>query len=226
MKKIIISISCLLACICLYGQVNENGFVFRLDGNYNATTTSNALQYVNAYNAKSKNGNASVSIGYLHRHWLLGLGFEYNHSKTETVGSLVAFSTSTSAFTEKNDISLNSYGQILYTNYYLPVWNSLYFTPGFYLGYGNIKGNNSRYVASTTTEPWSVQLRSYEDKISSCYFYMQLSPELAWFFSNHFGLYLQMGGLGISAVDFDWSNSSKQINFNPSFWKLGLLFKI
>ncbi|MCL1941953.1 MAG: hypothetical protein FWF54_00140 [Candidatus Azobacteroides sp.] len=55
---------------------------------------------------------------------------------------------------------------------------------------------------------------------------MQLSPELTCFFSNHFGLNIQMGGLGISIVDSDWSNSSKQINFNPAFWKLGILFKL
>lgn len=69
-------------------------------------------------------------------------------------------------------------------------------------------------------------LRFYRQDISMPYFYAQLSPELTWFFSTRFGLNLQMGGLGINIIDSDWKNSTKQLNFNPSFWKLGVVFKI
>jgi len=241
MYKTILLAICLFAGIYLYGQVNENGFVIRLNGNYNETTTSNMLQYVNVYNAVTKNGNVSLSTGYIiHQHWLFGLDFEYNHNKTTTEGMLLERSSSgANVFLEQGKVSLNMYGGIFYTSYYLPIYRNLYFTPGFYLSYGAIKGNYSGLTISASSYPtdssWQLissqdqsgtSLYSYGNKISSCYFYMQLSPELTWFFSKHFGLNIQMGGLGINVVDFDWSNSSKQINFNPSFWKLGILFKI
>ena len=83
MNKIILLIAALSIAGQLSGQINETGFVFRLNGNYNETTTSNALRYINKYEAESKNGSVSLSAGYLHKHWLFGLGFEYNHNKTE-----------------------------------------------------------------------------------------------------------------------------------------------
>ena len=120
----------------------------------------------------------------------------------------------------------------------MPVWRNLYFTPGFYLGYGTIGGNNTGTVAYRTllnpipefqlTEGDSPTSYAggYEIKISSNYFYVQLSPELTWFFSNRIGLNIQTGRLGINVIDSDWRNSSKQINFNPSFWKLGIILKL
>ena len=226
-------IVCFWAGICLYGQVNSNGFVFRFDGNYNETTTSNALQSVIGYNAKTKNGSASLSAGYLYNRWLISLGFDYNHNKTDALGQFASLTSSaTSVFAEQSAVSLNSYGGVLSANYFLPVWRNLYFTPGFYLGYGTIGGSNSGLLASATYSTGdfvsgsSSYAQEYDNIISSHYFYMQLSPELTWFFTNHFGLNIQMGGLGINVIDSDWRNSNKQINFNPSLWKFGIIFKI
>ena len=248
MCKTILLAAGLFTAICLYGQENENGFIFRLDGNYNETATSNALQYVNAYNAESRNGNVSVSAGYLYQHWRVGLGFEYNRSKSTILGELVeerpiavsetGLSVMSSIFLEQNAVRLNSYGGLFSVNRYLPVWRNLYFTPGFYLGYGRITGNYTGtvvlYQGLLSPIPGILYdlsdmqnyAGSYEQDISQSYFYMQLSPELTWFFSKHFALNIQMGGAGIDVIDFEWSNSSKQINFNPSFWKLGIVFKI
>lgn len=119
MNKTILLTCTLLVSVCLYGQVNENGFVIRLNGNYNEENSGNTLQYVNAYNVKSKNGNVSITAGYLYQHWLFGLGFEYNHSKTESRGELLELSnsvaggtstTNMSLFMEQNIVPLNMYG--------------------------------------------------------------------------------------------------------------------
>jgi len=238
MNKKILLAACLFTGIHLHGQVNETGFVLRLTGNYSETATNNALQYVNGYKAKNKNGNISVSAGYMHRHWLYGLGFEYNHDKTMAVGSLYTRQSDSEAsvFMEQGEVKLNGYGGIGYASYYLPIYRNLYFTPSFYLGLGNKKGDYSGIVASASSLPtdqilyWSSgpspYASGYEDKISMDYFYMQISPELTWFFSNRWGINLQLGGLKFDMSDFDWSNSIKQINFNPTFWKLGILFKL
>jgi hypothetical protein len=244
MNKTILLISSLLAGICLYGQTSKNGLVIRLDGNYNETATDNRLQYVNQYNAKSKNGNFLLSAGYKYGNWLWGLGFEYARNKTETNGQLFEYlrisemEIRTFAFAEQSTVTLNTYGGTFYVSRYLPIGRNLYFTPGFYLGYGKIKGDYSGTSMSaipystssasdlSTSTVGSVDIVNYERPVSVPYFYMQLSPELTWFFSNRFGLNLQMGGLGISVVDFKWKESTKQINFNLSLWKLGILFKI
>jgi len=175
------------------------------------------------------------------------LGFEYNRSKSEIFGLLydlryeensvseVPRKKRENIFYEGTENTLNGYGGVFYVSRYLPIWRKLYFTPAFYLGYGSIKGDCSmRYLSVDLIELFpqisstfpSFPFSSYENKISSDYFYMQLSPELTWFVSNHFGLNVQMGGMGINVVDFDWKNNRKQINFNPSFWKLGIVFKI
>ena len=247
MQKTILLAICLFTGIYLHGQVNENGFVIRLDGNYNETTANNALQYVNSYNSKSKNGSVTASLGYMYRHWLFGLGFEYNHSKSDVQGGLYekigindgnGASLDNSVFNinvlnELSAVTSNSYGGMLYVNRYIPLYRNLYFTPGFYLGYGTIKGNYSGAMATasfiTNTilyGPSEPIYETYDQKTSSPYFYMQLSPELTWFFSNHFGLSVQMGGAGIGVVDSDWKNSAKQIDFNPALWKLGLIYKL
>jgi hypothetical protein len=238
MNKMIFLVVGLLSGVYLHGQVNSNGFVFRIDGNYNETTINSALSSVTGYNAKSKNGSVSISAGYLDRYWLFSLGFEYSHNKTDALGMLkVPTQTTTFLLSEQNIISLNSYGGVLGVNYFLPVWRNLYFSPGFHLGYGTIGGDNSNFIVSTSIPNTYDQFvvseidsrlyaSTYESKISSSYFSMQLSPELTWFFSNHLGLTLQAGGFGIRVVDSDWCNSDKQINFNPSFWKLGIIFKI
>jgi len=228
--------------IYLHRQINSNGFVFRLNGNYNETNTDNMLHNINAYSAVSKTGNVSLSAGYMRQHWLFGLGFEYSRNKTIADGTLYErlydeqSRIVTTAFREQSEVTLNMYGGMFYTNYYLSIYRNLYFTPGFYLGCGHIKGNYSRLTGARQLifkeeNSLSVYLKEtpitdYEGKISSNYFYTQLSPELTWFFSNRFGLNLQAGGLGIDVIDSDWRNASKQINFNPSFWKLGILFKL
>ena len=233
--------------IYLHKQINSNGFVFRLNGNYNETNTDNMLQNINAYSAVNKTGNVSLSAGYMRQHWLFGLSFEYSRNKTIADGvssyKQLLFDEQQSkivmsASRERSNVTSNMYGGMLYTNYYLPIYRNLYFTPGFYLGYGHIKGDYSGLAASrlliVDNNSSSIYLSNatgtlntaYEGKISSNYFYTQLSPELTWFFSNRFGLNLQAGGLGINVIDSDWRNASKQINFNPSFWKLGILFKL
>ena len=234
MHKIILLATCFFAGLCLYGQESESGFVIRLDGNYNETTSSNMLQFINANNTVNKGGNVSLSAGYMYKHWLFGLGFEYSREKATASGLLY---DQASASMEQSKATLNMYGGMLYTNYYFQIYRNLYFTPGFYIGYGNIKGDYSGTVASLPSAsdymidyPLDGSAGSsyyeYRKEISSNYFYMQLSLELVWFFSNRFALNAQLGGLSIGVIDFDWSNSSKQINFNPSFWKLGILFKI
>ena len=257
MQKTILLVICLFTGIHLYGQVNENGFVIRLDGNFNETTTGNTLQYVNSYDFKSKNRSISASLGYMYRHWLFGLGFEYNRNKSDVQGGLFqelgydgygeygyGYGSSPenpilniNSSYELGTVTLNSYGGMLYANRYIPLYHNLYFTPGFYLGYGAIKGNYSGDIVTSSFVSFpndyisygslqSMKYETYEQNTSFPYFYMQLSPELTWFFSNHFGLSVQMGGIGITVVDSDWRNSSKQIDFNPSLWKLGLIFKM
>jgi len=249
MRKTFLLIACLFTGIYLHGQVAENGFVIRLNGNYNETAAGNILKYINSYDVKSKDGNMSVSAGYMYRHWLFGLGFEYNRNKSEAQGGLYerfyyydeSYTPENPAskiryFVESSEFKLNSYGGIFYVSRYLPIYRNLYFTPGFYLGYGTINGNQSGTMASISTEDYppltfhpyyrDTYITSFEEDISLPYFYMQVSPELTWFLSNRLGLNVQMGGLGINVIDSDWRNSSKQINFNPSYWKLGIFFKI
>jgi Ser-tRNA(Ala) deacylase AlaX len=45
-KTILLLVTCLFAGICLYGQESENGFVIRLDGNYNETAASNTQIHI------------------------------------------------------------------------------------------------------------------------------------------------------------------------------------
>ncbi|MDR1610337.1 MAG: hypothetical protein LBS08_02365 [Candidatus Symbiothrix sp.] len=238
MKKTILLINCIFAIACSYGQVSDNGLVIRLDGNYNETSNSNLLQSVNSYSAASKEGGFLLSAGYKYRNWVWGLGFEYTRSKTEALGQLFEFTEEAleAAFAEQSAVTLNAYGGALYVSRYVPIWRNLYFTPGFYLGYGRVNGDYSGTVISIATIPVPAYaglssvtkpiVRGYEQSNDVPYFYTQLSPELTWFFSDHFGVNLQTGGLGITVVDSDWENSAKQVNFNPSLWKLGIVIKL
>ncbi len=238
MNKTLLLICSFFACIYLQGQTSGH-FIIRLDGNYNENSNANALQWVNSYEATTKNGEISLSVGYLYHKWLFGAGFEYGHMKTNSQGGLyyqmqgITFADTQESFIsiEMASLSMNSIGGKLYTSYYLPLCKNLYFTPAFYVGLGKIKGTNSSVIfsdrdlnedgiLSTSSSLWE-----YERDISNPYLAMQLSPELTWFFSDHFGINLQTGGFGFMVVDYDWENSTKQINFNPANWNLGVLLK-
>jgi len=240
-NKTFFLIGFLLVSFYSYAQMCDSCFVFRLDGAYNESTTNNALSY-NYNGAKSKNGGVFLSVGRVFKRWGIGAGFEYNRNKTEAIAQFYKPSETTATLlAEDRTVTLNMYGGALYVTHYLPVWRNLYFTPGFYVSYGVIKGDSEgifiskeKYPTTVLSEPayqnWTlgspVFVTGYKQDISMTYFYMQLSPELTWLFSTHFGLNLQMGGFRIDVLDSDWKNSTKQINFNPSFWKLGILFKV
>ena len=226
-----------LISFCSYGQICDSCFVFRLNGAYNESATNNALSY-NYNGAKSKNGGVFLSVERVFKCWGIGAGFEYNRNKTEAIAQFYKPSETTATLlAEDRTVTLNMYGGALYITHYLPVWRNLYLTPGFYLGCGAIKGDSEGVFISTSSYPTTITdnpdyqnstnfVTGYKQDISMIYFYMQLSPELTWLFSTHFGLNLQMGGFRIDVLDSDWKNSTKQINFNPSFWKLGILFKV
>ncbi len=65
---------------------------------------------------------------------------------------------------------------------------------------------------------------SNERRTETDYFSTRLIPELTWFFSSKFGLYLTLGGIEYSILDWKSNNSQWDINFNPSHWILGIQF--
>lgn len=57
------------------------------------------------------------------------------------------------------------------------------------------------------------------------YFGIDIIPELSFFISSRFSLYLGLGGISYSLLDWETEQSNWSINFNPTYWKTGLKIK-
>ena len=53
-------------------------------------------------------------------------------------------------------------------------------------------------------------------------FSVEILPELTYFISSKIGLFLGLGGIGYSIVDWESDKSGWLVNFNPTYWEFGL----
>ncbi|MFA6377875.1 MAG: hypothetical protein WCW63_04530, partial [Acholeplasmataceae bacterium] len=123
--------------------------------------------------------------------------------------------------------------------YYLHVIDRLYLNMNLKVGYGRYSNKiysnyiwipniemNEGVITQMTQIAGHTEIRSWESDDYYSYFGSSLSPEINYFFSEKFGLYLGFGGIEYAILDWNKDQSSWNVNFNPNYWRLGIKFKI
>jgi hypothetical protein len=190
------------------------------------TTSENGVT-TNQNDTQGKYLSIGGSVGFfLTNRLIAGVGLDYNWGK-EIRYNLLSFNGFTQA--EETFVKSKIFLPNFYLGYYYPITNKLFFNTNLKFSYGKLKSEVNTSYGGYSTSNTSTSL-SYITSVSQDseynYFSFKVSPELTYFISAGFGLYLGLGGIEYTAIDWKKDNSSWTVNFNPSYWRLGIKVKL
>jgi hypothetical protein len=232
MKKNVLIAFIVFSTLDLFGQISKGKYIISLEGNYMKSNAENGV----TTNLSSLNGqylNIGFSYGgFFSDHFVFGVGFDYNWVKEARYNKLYVNNI---IQLEKMDIKSNVFLPNIYLGFYFQIISKLYFNTNLKISYGIIKSDYETISAGSVNtisdsisiidnnEPF---LRSSTKESKSGYFSSQISPELTYFVSPKFGLFLGLGKIEYSVIDWKKESSNWVVNFNPSYWKFGLKVNI
>lgn len=228
MKKSVIIVLIVFSTMDLFGQINKGDIIISFDGNYMNTKTENGVT-TNLSSTKGQYLSIGSSFGYFFSNqFIMGIGLNYDWGK-ETRANKLYFNNFVQE--EVMDITSNVILPNIYLGYYFPITSKLSFNTNLKLSYGVIKSDYSTlyagagsFITDSVINTNSNYFRGSEKQSKTDYFSTQICPELTYFISSKFSICLGLGGLEYSLID--WKKEKWIVNFNPSYWKFGIKFKI
>ena len=226
MKKIVLFAFMAMISTNLFSQMEKGSLTFLLDGHYMKTSSSAGV----STNYTATDGDyvsfaPSVAYG-LTNHLTIGIGVDYERDKEERYNHLYF-----NHFAQAEMMHIKSKALLpsLYLGYHHPLTNKLFIGSTMKFSYGEVKtsyqttyaGVEELTVIDELNEAPNIYVRSIESETKTDYFRVRLYPELTYFLSERFGLLLGLGGIEYSLHDWEQDTSSWQVNFNPSYWRLG-----
>lgn len=227
----------ILSSIDLFAQLNKGNIIINIDGNYQKSNTESGIS-VNFTGVKGQYLSLSPSIGYcFSNQWLIGFGIDFNVVNEDRVNVLyfnLALQQTQSNIKSKivvPKINLSYNYQIISNMYLSAVLN---------VGIGRIKTETntiyafrSNKIGGAIDQTDTVSLpnsNNYNSGLNSTYQYdyfsTTLSPEILYFIKPRFGIYLGLGGIEYSMIDWKNDNSYFALNFNPKYWRIGIKVRI
>jgi hypothetical protein len=237
MKKNAFIILLILSSIDLFAQFNKGNVIVNFDGNYQKTNNESGVS-TNQTSIKGQYLSLSPSIGYcFSNQWLIGFGIDYNLSKEDRINGI--FFNLAIQQTETN-IKSKVFMPNINLSYNCQIINNLYLSAVLKLGIGTINTETktvyayrSSFIGNAIPQTDTVSLsniNNYNSGFNSThqfdYFNSSLSPEIIYFIKPKFGIYLGLGGLEYSMIDWKNDNSNFAVNFNPNFWRIGIKVRL
>lgn len=231
MKRKILIVLIVFSTLNLFAQFKKGDIIISADGNYIKTNIGTGVT-TNLDFTKGQYLNLGTSIGtFITNKLIVGVGLDYNWGK-ETKKNLLNFNdfTQEEIMTVKSNVVL----PYIYLGYYQRIADKLYFSTILRFSYGNVKseytttyaGMSILNLSSGSTNSSNNYSRGSGGTSESDYFGTEACPELTYFVSTKLGLCLGLGGIKYSMTDWKTGNSNWTINFNPTYWKLGIKIKI
>ena len=220
MKKIILFAFMGLISTNLFSQMEKGSFTFLLDGHYMKTSSSTGV----STNYSATDGNYTSfapSVAYaLTNHLTVGIGADYERDKEERHNYLYF---NHFAHFEMMNIKSKTLLPSLYLGYHHPIANRLFIGSSLKFSYGKIKSSyQTTYAGINEFEGGpNNYLNSIGSEAETDYFRVKLYPELTYFLGQRFGLSLGLGGMEYSLYDWEQDTSGWQVNFDPTYWRLG-----
>lgn len=232
MKKNVILVIILLFSLDSFGQIARSKVIISMNGYYMKTNTETGV-YSNGFSTKGQYLNLGSSIGlFLSDHFVMGVGISYNRGKETRLNRLIYGNTIMQMEEMKIKSSVLLPG--IFFGYYFPITGKFYFNANLELNCGKINTEYERLFAQRTSYFTTDSSHVYIDNhpvnggssgsSGTYYFNAQVCPELSYFISSKFGLSLGLGGIEYSITDWKSDNSAVAVNFNPSYWTLGVKF--
>ena len=229
MKRTLFTMLILLSAFEMFAQPEKWNYIVDVSGNYNKTTTENGV-LTNSFTTKSSSLATGASLGYFFSsRFIAGIGIDYFHQNEHQQNFL---KTNYFLQAEALNIKAESILPHIYFGYYLPVTSKLYFNTNLKLSYGKIKSDYQSQLAGEESlngdlftsqvllvKPYNMNTNGSDN---SDYFEAFLSPELSYFFTKSFGVYLGCGGISYSLYDWKTINSNWLISFDLNHWKFGI----
>lgn len=237
MRKNAFLILFILSSIDLFAQLNKGDVIAKFDGNYRKTNTESGVP-TNFTSTKGQYLSLSPSIGYCFSNQLaIGFGIDYSLSKEDRINGI--FFNLALQQTESN-IKSKVFMPNINLSYNYQVINNLYLSAVLKLGIGTINTETKTFYAyrssfignaiPQTDTVLLANINNYNNGFNSThqfdYFNTTIYPEIIYFIKPKFGIYLGLGGIEYSTIDWKKDNSNFVVNFNPNFWRIGIKVRI
>ena len=233
MKRNALIILIVFSTLDVFAQLSQRDIVISADGNYTQTNFENGVT-TNRDNTKGKYLHLGTSIGtFITDKLIIGVGLDYNWSNEKRMNSL-----DFDNFMQVGQMEIKSHVILptVFIGYYQRIIDRLYFNGTLRFSYGKVISETQSVWAGMTIPDFSsgttqgVVTENYTrfslDDSQSDYYSTEVCPELTYFVSPKVGLCLGLGGVKYSMTDFKTENSNWSVNFNPSYWNLGVKIKI
>jgi hypothetical protein len=238
MTRIAFSILISFSTFGLFAQIEKGSMIISLNGSYLQTNTGEGVTK-NYMNTQGKYLSVGTSFEYLiNGKFAVGLGLDYKNNK-ELVSSIFLFSDLYLQY-EKIEYKTKAFVPNFYLSYYQQLVKNLYFNASFKISYSKYyteyEGDiisASRYVITNDT---SSTRFSFPDTLSALdefiekeakfdFFGVRICPEIIYFINKNIGLYIDLGEISYSVIDWETEKSLWLVDFNPYHWKLGVKYR-
>jgi hypothetical protein len=230
MKRIFTSMIFIVAMsMSVDSQIVKGDYAVSINGNYGKGFSSSGVS-TNNFSIKGETLNASIAIEhYKKSKSYIGFGIDLHWSD-----DLISNTILSKTFTQYEDMNVKSMLIFphLICGQYMQIANDLFFNMSVRVGLGRLTyestsdyknfQHNIGGTLTLTTNP--NEDLSWDASDAFLEFGTSLTPEINYFISERLGLSLYLGDIGISILDFDKSQTSFNVNFNPNNWKLGIKY--
>jgi hypothetical protein len=234
MKRTAFILLIIFSTIRLFAQIGKGDMIISLNGSYFQTNTGQGVStnYMSTY---GKYLSVGTSFEYLvTEKFVVGFGLDFNYNKELVLSRLFLFDS----YMQQDLMEYKSKALVpdFYIGYYQQIVNKLFFNASFIVSYakyhteyiGNIASRRdltSDSLATYFSYTLSIFDEYVEDEIKNDFLSARLCPEIIYFINENFGIYIDLGEISYSIIDWESDNSIWMINFNPNHWKLGVKFK-
>jgi len=201
----------------------------------------------NYYKSKSSQSDAVSQLKSEEKDWHLAFNVERFITERFSVGlGLARYHEKAEENTEQTVVTVTGYDLLgtfmdaegtywlprVFCKYYLQVFGQFYLAPRFTGSYGKAKVQATAVTASVYSAP-SYELTEIVPGTATSWgmdakgnlLSLELSPELAYFFSKRWGLSACLGGLRYDRFSGDLEGSDWTFSFKRQYWKLGVNFR-
>lgn len=230
MKKIVYTLLGIIIGLNCNAQIEKGKFLFGIEGGFTKEptemgVTSNVLQ------TSGKKLNLAGGIEYVFSESLsAGIGLDYAWNKDERTNSIFLDGSLSFVQNEMMEIKQRILLPNIHITHHYKVIDDLYISTSFAFSYGKVKTEYNTTIASINQESntympslsGSATSRSMEEETDSELSSISLSPKINYFVFKRIGLYLSLGAMEYSLIDWETDNSIWGVNFSPKYWQLGV----
>lgn len=234
MKKFVLILAAVSFSFIGHSQIKTR-VIFSAEGSYNEASINNGTTlHLNETEGHYLVGGISAGF-FLTDRFIVGFGLEFNKSAEDRYALLILNNSYIQE--EKMKIKSSLLSPNLYAGWYFKIINNFYCNVNLKISYGKINTEyQSKIGARSKFTRDSVQFypidgslaysATFESDSKFDYFSAGIHPQVTYFMTKNFGIYISLGSIEYSILDWENDNSEWNANFNPSYWRFGVKLRL